>query len=129
MQQARRCRLVLTTPGLFPHGWLPTGADPAERRNDGAVRFALHGLQGWIVAAALPRGQVVSGWDLARWRPKTALRSVPTGSVWWLELDAGIPPESYAKLVAQGLWDEAQYDGDPRRAEGYNRIAFALWND
>lgn len=129
MQQARRCRLVLTTPGLFPHGWLPTGADPAERRNDGAVRFALHGLQGWIVAAALPRGQVVSGWDLARWRPKTALRSVPMGSVWWLELDEGIPPESYAKLVAQGLWDETQYDGDPRRAEGYNRIAFALWND
>lgn len=129
LQQERRCRLVLTTPGLFAHGWLPTGADPAERRSDGAVRFSLHGLRGWIVAAALPRGQVVSGWDLARWRPKTALRSVPTGSLWWLELDEGVSPEAYAKLVARGLWDETQYDEDPRRAEGYNRIALALWND
>ncbi|PZP50211.1 MAG: hypothetical protein DI596_15235, partial [Azospira oryzae] len=89
----QRCRLVLTTPGLFPStrsegetpraraGWLPTGARPEEKREDGAIRFELAGVAGWIVAAAVPRAEVVSGWDLANWQPKPALRAAPAGSV------------------------------------------------
>ncbi|MCX8017885.1 MAG: hypothetical protein N2690_08325, partial [Rhodocyclaceae bacterium] len=42
--RARRLRLVLTSLGLFTHGWLPNGADPARRRKDGAIRFELHGV-------------------------------------------------------------------------------------
>lgn len=131
--QARRCRLVLTSPGLFDlgqggEGWLPTGARPDQRRSDGAIRFALHGVCGWILCAAVPRYEVISGWDLARWRPKVALRAVPQGSVYWLELDAGVSAESLDKLVAEGLWSEICED-PMRRAEGFNRIALARWGD
>jgi len=134
---ARRCRLLLTTPGLFGSplpagegsgeraGWLPTGADLAARRDDGAIRFELHGVRGWLVCAAVPRAEVVSGWDLAHWQPKDALRAVPTGSLYWLdELDA--TPEALRKLAEAGLWRETGDDAT-RRAEGFNRITLALY--
>jgi CRISPR-associated protein Cmr3 len=127
---ARRCRMVLVSPGLFPHGWLPTGAKPKpeHRREDGAVRFELCGVSGWIVCAAVPRFEVVSGWDLANWRPKPALRAAPAGSVYWLELDESVTAEGLRKLAERGLWTEEEYDRNPRRAEGFNRLAFAFWS-
>jgi CRISPR-associated protein Cmr3 len=123
---ARRCRLVLTTPGLFADGWLPTGADSSRKREDGAVRFDLHGVRGWIVCAAVPRAEVVSGWDLANWEPKPAQRAAPTGSVWWLELDEGVGMEALRKLAEAGLWREPCEDLG-RRAEDFNRLALAQW--
>lgn len=126
--QARRCRMVLTTPGIFPSGWLPTGANLDQRRNDGAIRFELQSVSGWIVSAAVSRYEVVSGWDLAQWSPKPAVRAAPAGSVWWLELDADVSAEALRKLVALGLWTNAEYDTNPRRAEGFNRIILANWN-
>ncbi len=135
---ARRCRLVLTTPGIFfplppaeaqagvRTSWLPTGAEPSRRREDGAVRFDLHGVRGWIVCAAVRRAEVVSGWDLAHWRPKSAQCAAPTGSVWWLELDEGVTAEALRKLVETGLWRELCEDAG-RRAEGFNRAALAAW--
>ncbi|MDF9391731.1 MULTISPECIES: type III-B CRISPR module-associated protein Cmr3 [Methylococcus] len=125
--KARRCRLVLTTPGIFAKGWLPTGARENDKRDDGAVCFDLHGVKGWIVSAAVPRFEFVSGWDLAKWQPKPALRAAPAGSVWWLELDEGITAEALRKLVERGLWTDEQYDEEMRRAEGFNRVALAVW--
>ncbi len=121
----RRARLLLTSPGIFEHGWLPTGAG-APSSVDGAA-FNLHGVRGRLVAAAVPRAQVVSGFDLARWRPKPAQRAAAAGSVYWLdELDA--TPDALRKLVECGLWTEAQYNTDMRRAEGFNRVEVAQWN-
>lgn len=121
--RAGRCRLVLTTPGIFERGWLPTGASAPS--NEGA-RFELHGVRGRIVCAAVPRAEVVSGWDLARWQPKPAQRVAPTGSVYWIdELEA--TPEALRKLAERGLWTEAQYNTDMRRAEGFNRFALAAY--
>jgi CRISPR-associated protein Cmr3 len=125
--QSRRCRLVLTSPGLFEHGWLPTGADPTNKREDGAIRFDLHGVKGSIVCAAVPRFEVVSGWDLAKWQPKPALRAAPTGSVYWLELEQKVRADALRKLVERGLWTDEQYDSDMRRAEGFNRFTFAAY--
>ncbi len=116
--EARRCRIVLTTPGVFGQGWrLPGMAE------DGM--FDLYGVKGRIVAAAVSRAEVVSGWDLARWQPKTALRAVPTGSVYWLdELEA--TAAGLDRLAGHGLWLEEGYDAQ-RRLEGFNRFVFAEW--
>jgi CRISPR-associated protein Cmr3 len=126
--ETRRCRMVLTSPGIFANGWLPKGARPEEKREDGAVRFELGGVSGWIVCAAVPRSEVVSGWDLAKWQPKPALRAAPTGSVYWLELDDSVILEALRKLAERGFWTEEEYDRNPRRAEGFNRLAFAFWS-
>lgn len=118
---ARRCRLVLTTPGVFAAGWLPTGV---VREGEG-YRFDLHGVRGRLVCAAVPRAEVVSGWDLARWQTKPAQRAAPTGSVYWLDgLEA--TPEALGKLVETGLWGDPCEDA-ARRAEGFNRIALAAY--
>jgi CRISPR-associated protein Cmr3 len=119
---ARRCRLVLATPGVFDGGWLPTGFTQAA---DGSYRFELAGVKARLVCAAVPRFETLSGWDLARWQPKPAQRAAPTGSIYWLdELDA--TPEALCKLAETGLWREPCEDAT-RRAEGFNRFTFAAY--
>lgn len=116
--RARRCRIVLTTPGLFEQGWLLPGLD-AEHR------LSLAGVTGRLVCAAVPRAEVISGWDLARAQPKAAERVAPTGSVYWIdELDA--TAEQLRKLAERGLWSDAEQNAT-RRAEGFNRFALAAW--
>jgi CRISPR-associated protein Cmr3 len=125
---SRRVRMVLTSPAIFAQGWLPTGAEPQTRRDDGAVRFALRNVKGWIVSACVPRAEVASGWDLARWEPKPAQRFVPAGSLWWLELDVDVTADDLRKLAIHGLWEERCHDAQ-RRAEGFNQVALAAWSN
>lgn len=116
-----RCRLVLTSPGLFTQGWLPNGCT----QDGDAIHLDLHGIKARLVAASVARSEVVSGWDLARWQPKPAQRIAPSGSVYWLDgLQA--TPEALGKLVTRGLWGEPCEDAQ-RRAEGFNRLALAAW--
>ena len=118
---AHRCRLILTTPGLFQGGWKPAGVTGDGRD----LHFDLHGVRARIVCAAVPRSQVVSGFDLAERRPKPAQRVAPAGSVYWLnELDA--TPDALRNLAAQGLWLD-RGENVTRRAEGFNRFTFGAY--
>lgn len=125
--ETRRCRLILTSPGLFPRGWLPTGT-AAHGPED--LRFDLHGIKGRLVCASVPRAEVVSGWDLAAWSqrkggPKPAQRVAPTGSVYWLDrIEA--TAERLRELSARGLWTDPPHD-PARCAEGFNRFTWGLW--
>lgn len=114
----RRLRLVLTTPGLFPEGWRLPGMAA-----DGA--WSLGGVRGRVVSAVVPRAGTVSGWDLARWRPKSSMRSAPAGSVYWIE-DLDATPEALAALRDAGLWPDPAAAGI-RRTEGFNRFEFAVY--
>ena len=124
--QSGKLKLALASPGLFTHGWLPNGARPDVRRTDGALRFDLHGVTGWLVCAAVPRAEVISGWDLARWEPKAAQRVAPTSSVYWLELDTSVHKASLEALFERGLWSHPPEDSI-RRAEGFNRLWLGAW--
>ena len=118
---ARCCRLILTTPGLFEGGWKPTGVT-GEGRD---LRFDLHDVRARVVCAAAPRSEVISGFDLADWRPKPAQRVAPTGSVYWLdELDA--TADALRNLAARGLWSDPT-ENAVRRAEGFNRLTFGTY--
>jgi len=116
--KSRRCRLVLTSPGIFTSGWMPTGIS-----SDG--RFSLHGVSGTLSCAAVPRAEIVSGFDIAKRRPKAARRVAPAGSVYWLE-DLDATPEALRNLTAQGLWS-IEVEDPSRRAEGFNRLAIAAY--
>lgn len=118
IRKMRKCRVVLTTPGIFGAGWRLPGMDL-----DG--RFELHGVRGRVVAAAVSRAEVISGFDLARWRPKPAERVAAAGSVYWMEeLDAS--PGALDNLIQSGLWP-ADGENAARRAEGLNRFLFAVF--
>lgn len=118
-----RCRIVLTTPGIFSHGWLPNGFKPQA---DGSYLLDLQGVRARLVCAAVPRAETISGWDLAHWAPKTAMRAAPSGSVYWLE-DLQATAESLSKLADFGLWNQSCEDPQ-RRAEGFNRFAISAFD-
>lgn len=116
-----RCRLILTTPGLFKGGWVPD----CFVQSGEVIQFKAEGVSGQLVCAAIGRPETVSGWDLARWKPKTARRAVPNGSVYWvdnLKADEG----SLRRLAQSGLWQPDSHDVQ-RRAEGFNRFSFAVY--
>lgn len=118
ISQARRCRVVLTSPGLFAGGWLMQGMDDEQM-------LSLHGITGRLVCAAVPRAEVVSGWDLARAQPKAAERVAPTGSVYWID-DLDATPQQLRELFERGLWNEENHN-PARLAEGFNRFTFAAY--
>lgn len=114
-------RLILTTPGLFTGGWLPEGV---SQQRDGSFRLDGSGFSARLICAAVGRHDVISGWDLARWAPKTAQRVAPAGSVYWFD-DLQGDPGKLAKWAREGLWGE---NIDPqRRAEGFNNAWLAAW--
>ena len=83
-----------------------------------------------LVCATVPRSETISGWDLAanngKGQPKAALRSAPSGSVYWLD-QLQATPEALGKLADSGFWSDACEDTH-RRAEGFNRFAFAAYD-
>lgn len=115
---ARRCRIVLTSPGIFAGGWQLPGMT-------GEGRIALPGLTARVVAAAVSRAETISGWNLADRQPKPAEKAAGSGSVYWLD-DLEATPEALRKLVARGLWADPCEDAQ-RRAEGFNRFSFAAY--
>jgi len=104
-----RLRLILTAPAIFTGGSLLP--EPLRRR---------------VVAAAVPRHQIISGWDLARWRPKPALRVVPAGAVYWLE-GLECSADQLSEWETQGLWDLPLETFKTRKPEGFNAVVFAPW--
>ena len=124
--QGGRFRLLLATPGIFGGGWLPEGV---TQDIDAAYRLHGNGFSARLACAAVPRHEVVSGWDLAQWAPKTAQRVASAGSVYWFdrfEGDAG----KLAAWVAGGLWPDnarMQPNDAQRRAEGFNNALLGNW--
>jgi CRISPR-associated protein Cmr3 len=114
----KRCRVVLTSPGLFPNGWLLPGIDSDNRVN-------IRGISARLVSACVPRAETVSGWDMSKRQPKAAQRVAPVGSVYWLE-DLQATPELLRKLADSGLWSDPCED-DSRRAEGFNQFTLAAY--
>jgi len=97
--EARRCRLALTTSGIFADGWLPGGGEV-----EGAK----------IIAAAVGRPESISGWsiDVENGRkpgPKPVRRMAPAGSVYWVRLPAGANAAEWAEARwMQSICDHAQ---------------------
>jgi CRISPR-associated protein Cmr3 len=115
-------RMILATPGLFPGGWLPPGVDPATRR------FEFDGLAAELVAASVPRHEVISGWDLANHAPKPARKVAPAGSCYWFRVIEG-DTAALASLRGKGLWPlmDENSENTARRREGFNRVWFGAW--
>jgi len=118
-----RFRLILSTPGIFTGGWLP---EYVIRQKTGEHRMQAPGFGARLACAALARHEVISGWDLAHWRPKTAQRVAPAGSVYWFDEFSG-DAGKLAAWVAGGLWGDNP--DIQRRAEGFNRAWLAAWSE
>ncbi len=120
IRQDGQFRLVLTSPGIFQQGWLPDRVVSTS----GGYQLQLHGFSARLASAAVARHQIVSGWDLAYWKPKPTFRAAPAGSVYWFDQLQGDPCK-LAEWVATGLWDDNP--DRQRQAEGFNRAMLAAW--
>ncbi len=103
-KQGSNIRLILATPGAFASGWRPAWSD-------GESDVPGHpGLRLKLYAAAVPRFQPVSGWDLQTGKPKATRFLAPAGSVYFLKVIQG---------DAAGLWLRPVSDGEQDRRDGY----------
>ena len=122
LQESRRFKLMFQTPGLFPDGWRFPGF---ERRN-GQWFWAWKSCEARLAAVALSRPEVISGWDLAKSRPKFALKSVPAGSVYWFE-DLRGDVADLKPLLVDGIQVKQETMFRQRQAEGFNRVLIGAW--
>jgi len=120
--EEKRFRLLLTTPGLFAEGWQL----PGLTQSDGRWAWGGEGFSASLKAACVTRGEVVSGWDIAHYRPKEALRVAPTGSVYFFDEFSG-DIAALKALTEQGLWPLVENGDQSRQAEGFNNILIAAW--
>ena len=116
-----KCRIILTSPGIFPNGWTPTNSESADTR----LQFELGGITATLDCATVSRPEVISGFDMANHRPKPALRVAPTASVYWLN-NIHSTTDLLVQLVQNGLWTSTK-DNPPRQVEGFNRFVFATY--
>ena len=116
-----KCRIILTSPGIFPNGWTPTNSESADTR----LQFEMGGITATLDCAAVSRPEVISGFDMANNCPKPALRVAPTGSVYWLN-NIHSTTDLLVQLVQNGLWTSTK-DNPPRQVEGFNRFVFATY--
>lgn len=99
---ATRLRLQLLTPGLFDLGFRP---------GDKVLKGAR------LVAAAVGRPEIISGWDYAAKPrgPKPTRRMAPSGSVYWVELERGTDPVDWARE----RWMKSICDKEQDRLDGF----------
>ncbi|MGQ9859911.1 MAG: type III-B CRISPR module-associated Cmr3 family protein [Thermodesulfobacteriota bacterium] len=136
IQKSGRFRLILSTPGVFPGGWLPVGVDPKDHRLEWSLEGA--NMTAKLVSAVLGRFDVISGWDLAREQPKTAQRVVPAWSVYWFDEVGGAVEKVLKRVLRGGLWEVSRSLLEPpeteeallwaeRKAEGFNNVLIGVW--
>ena len=122
IENSKRFRMCLTTPGLFEQGWLP----PGIHEKNGQLNWEIGDFSAQLVSASVPRSGTVSGWDIAANKPKLAMKSVSAGSVYWFDQFEG-DVAALGKLAREGLFSVSAYPDAKRRAEGFNNIMIAAW--
>ncbi len=121
-------RVILATPGIFTEGWLPPDVEKQGER----YLLRAGGFVAELLAAAVKRHEVVSGWDLVEGKPKTARRVVPIGSVYWFQQVEGSEEDRRAwsrNVLEQGWWPSETMSVEDRRrqSEGFNNVLLGNW--
>jgi len=103
-----RIKIVLLTPAYFSEGWHP--------KNDEWSRWA--GPEARLVSMAIGKPLLISGWDLARRKPRSLHHYVPAGSVFYFE-NAQVPNKPFT---------ETPPDSPDAGAMGFGAFAAGNWD-
>ncbi len=115
---ARRARVILLTPACFTAGYRPP------------LQWTRGTVSATLVAAVVPKAQVISGWDMAHrnrngsyGRPKPTRHLAPAGSVYYVTFPANGDVEDWLKETwMQNVSDDAQDQRD-----GFGLAAVGVW--
>lgn len=109
---AERCaRVILITPAVFKEGYRPP------------LAWERGGVTAELKAAAVPRAQVISGWDLHLGKPKPTRRLAPAGSVYFIEWPAG----ANARAWIDATWMQNVSDDEQDRRDGFGLAVLGVW--
>lgn len=120
IEQEKRFKLFLTAPAIFANGWLPDNIVS----DNGVYYLKAEGCSARLVCAAIKGSETLSGWNMVVNAPKTAMRTVPAGSVYWFT-DLTGDVNALKNMVEAGLWHSSP--DRQRVAEGYNRAELAAY--
>jgi len=112
--QNAACRVVLLTPAHFAQGHHPDWLLQPRA-----------GVSPVLVAMAVQRAQVASGWDLEWGRPKPTRRLAPAGTVLFLRLQGDL---SAIAQWADGLWMQCISDAEQDRRDGFGLAVLGTWS-
>lgn len=107
---ANRIRMILATPASFAGGLRPGWTTPPGSN----VKLRLVGV-------ANRRYQHVSGWDIAKGRPKPVRWLAPAGAVYFFELESGNPAE------LADHWLQPVSDDEQSRRDGFGLALWGTW--
>jgi len=115
----RRARLILLTPAVFAQGTLP-GWDGDAWPLGGPV--TAH-----VQAAAVPRPEIVSGWNLETGQAKPTRRLACAGSVYFLKLEGG--SEDDLARWCEETWFRCVSDEAQDCRDGFGMAALGTWGE
>jgi CRISPR-associated protein Cmr3 len=129
-------RMVLASPAIFKHGWLPGWLDNGTLQGKPPCG---DGVELKLVAACVPRWKAVSGWAMQKHEPragespapvvpvngpgpKAIRRMVPAGAVYFFELVSG-----NAEPLATNGWLKPVSDLPADRRDGFGLAVWGVW--
>lgn len=108
----RRARVILASPAIFREGYRPP------------LAWERGGVSAQLIAAAVPRAQVISGWDLHLGKPKPTRRLAPAGSVYFIKWSEGADVRAWIEAT----WMQNVSDDDQDRRDGFGLAVLGVWN-
>lgn len=122
IEHAGRFKLYLASPAIFQNGWLPdfinSSSLEGEMSNGAGGKIKLK-----LIAAAVGKPLPIGGWDLAKGAPKTMYKAVPSGSIYFFELQSG-DAKDIIKLFH--LTSKVQESTDDQELQRLAQIGFGL---
>jgi CRISPR-associated protein Cmr3 len=113
----KQVRMILATPAIFKHGWLPGWLINQLEGSPPGVNVKLR-----LVGVSNGRWKAVSGWSLAPPRgPKPIRRMVPAGSVYFFKVLDG----DVATLTDR--WLQSVSDEQQDQRDGFGLALWGVW--
>lgn len=99
IQETKKFKIVLLTPTIFNNGWISDKFNSNFELEKNNVKIKL-------ISAVINKPEYISGWDIAKRRPKPLKKLVPAGSVYYFELVAGTVEDLFTEFNFKNFTDE-----------------------
>lgn len=103
--------MILVSPAIFKDGYRPP------------LAWTRGGVTAYLKAAAVPRAQVISGWDLHQGKPKPTRRLAPAGSVYFIEWSDSLD----ARAWIDATWMRNVSDDVQDQRDGFGLAVLGVW--
>lgn len=101
ISENRKFKILFLTSAFFNKGWFSDKFDDKLEMQIGRIKIRL-------LSAVIGKSENISGWDIARNKPKSMKKLVPAGTVYYFELFEGSVDNLFEQLNFVNFSDENQ---------------------